>query len=160
MPQIWLMKWVMPHRVSTHCNALQRTATRCNTQVMSHISHATNITHDTWVSTCCNTLQHTATHCNTLQHTATHCNTLQHTHDTWVSTQEDPVLTHPPQAARNSHPICDTFSKVSAPLHLQSFDTHQMTIELNFKKNKPKSNWPARHTAHGTRHTPDLWAHD
>jgi len=36
---------------------------------------------------CCNTLQHTATHCNTLQHTAislrflaaTHCNTLQHT---------------------------------------------------------------------------------
>jgi len=33
-------------------------------------------------STCCSTLQHTATHCNTLstlQHTAAHCNTLQHT---------------------------------------------------------------------------------
>ena len=42
-----------------------------------------------WITTHCNTLQHTATHCitlqhtashgNTLQHTATHCNTLQHT---------------------------------------------------------------------------------
>ena len=28
---------------------------------------------------CCNTLQHTATHCNTLQHTAPHCRTLHHT---------------------------------------------------------------------------------
>jgi len=27
---------------------------------------------------CCQTLQHTATHSNTLQHTATHCNTLLH----------------------------------------------------------------------------------
>ena len=37
--------------------------------------------HDTLqhTATHCNTLQHTATHCNTLQHTATHCNTLQHT---------------------------------------------------------------------------------
>jgi len=56
-------------------------------------------TRDTWISTRCNTLQHTASHCNTLQHaatlvrtlhtiyiymfntlqhTATHCNTLHH----------------------------------------------------------------------------------
>jgi len=31
------------------------------------------------VLTCCNTLQHTATHCNTLQHAATHSKMLQHT---------------------------------------------------------------------------------
>ena len=32
-----------------------------------------------YISSLCNTLQHTATHCNTLQHTATHYNTLQYT---------------------------------------------------------------------------------
>jgi len=45
-------------------NALQRTATQCNT--LLHIAAH------------CNTLQHTATHCNTMPYTATHCNTLQH----------------------------------------------------------------------------------
>jgi len=38
---------------SSHCNTLQRTATRCNT------------------------LQHIATHCNALQHTATHCTWIE-----------------------------------------------------------------------------------
>jgi len=33
----------------------------------------------TRVTTCQNTLKHTATHCNTLQHTATHCNKLNTT---------------------------------------------------------------------------------
>ena len=33
-------------------------------------------TRDTWISTRCNTLQHTASHCNTLQHAATLVGTL------------------------------------------------------------------------------------
>ena len=48
-----------------YADALQHTATQCNT--LQHIA------------TRCNALQHTATHCNTLQHIAMHCNTLQHT---------------------------------------------------------------------------------
>jgi len=37
-------------------------------------------------ATCCNTLQHTATHHHTLQHTATRCHTHTHTvqHDNWT----------------------------------------------------------------------------
>jgi len=52
------------------CNALQHTATHCNTTATHY-----NSLRDTER---CNALQHTATHCNTLQHTATHCNILQH----------------------------------------------------------------------------------
>jgi len=75
-------------RVTTHCNTLYRTASRCNSlqkqtateyndcNTLQHT--ATNYTYRCEVVSA-NTLQHTATHCNTLQHTTTHCNTLEHT---------------------------------------------------------------------------------
>ena len=47
-----------------HCNALQHTATPCNTHADCTASYTSECT-----ATHCNTLQHT------LQHTATHCNT-------------------------------------------------------------------------------------
>ena len=48
-------------RSAAHCNAVQRTATHCNTRTATY----------------CSTLQHT--HCNTLQHA--HCNTLPNTRE-------------------------------------------------------------------------------
>ena len=71
-----------------HCNALQHTATHCNTKSTTPFPaccqlqsgpHATRYDALQHVATGCSTLQHTAIHCNILQHTATHYNTLQHT---------------------------------------------------------------------------------
>jgi len=69
-------------RTATHCSTLQHT-TQCNTlqhtarhscmrQDISLLGNALQHT-----ATHCNTLQHTATHCSTLHHNATQCNTLQ-----------------------------------------------------------------------------------
>ena len=55
---------------ATHCNTLQHAATHCNTLQYLH-SHLMK-------SCCVSLLLCTSTHCNTLQHTAMHCNTLQH----------------------------------------------------------------------------------
>jgi len=52
---------------ATHCNTLLHIATISNT-----LQH-----NESWHSSHCTTLQHTATHCNTRRHTTTHCNTLQ-----------------------------------------------------------------------------------
>jgi len=62
-------------RSATHYNALQHTATLCNTLQRS-ATHCNALQH---TATLCNILQRSATHCNALQHTATLCNTLQHT---------------------------------------------------------------------------------
>jgi len=65
--------------MSTHCNALQhtatqialqRTATHCNT-----LQQNFRCLTDKTISAHCNTLQHTATHYDA-QHTATHCNRI------------------------------------------------------------------------------------
>ena len=57
-------------------NALQRTATHCNTRWCKFTAqYETAGGHSGEVSLS----ERTATHYNTLQHTATHCNTLQHT---------------------------------------------------------------------------------
>ena len=60
---------------TSHCNAVQHSATQCNT-VQHSATQCNTVQHS---ATQCNTVQHRATQCNTLQHTATHCNTLQHT---------------------------------------------------------------------------------
>ena len=71
---------------ATYCNAVQHSATQCNTLMdmymcdMTHTQMCVRIHDDSRHSSRhCNTLRHTATHCNTPQHTTTHCNTLQHT---------------------------------------------------------------------------------
>jgi len=84
-------------RAATHCNALQHTATRCNTHTrVPYTSRLQNEYHDSCVRRAhrLNSMprvvdtehlfshkrqQHTATRCNTLQRAATHCNALQHT---------------------------------------------------------------------------------
>ena len=98
-------------QTAAHCNALQHTATHCNTQ------HA---------ATHCNTLQHTATHCNTLQRTATR-NTLQHTathcstHGHLTCTQgrchkKRPARAAPPPSAIQAA-ACRWFALCSHPSH-------------------------------------------
>ena len=60
------------------CDTLQRTATCCNTlqHTATHIQGlAVDWSCHVTLTLLPDTLQHTATHCNTLQHTATHCNT-------------------------------------------------------------------------------------
>ena len=87
----------LPHTTlqhsATHSHILQRTATRCNTPAQPTARSAESVNALQHTATHCNTLQHSATLCNTLQHTATHCkipaqptacstksaNTLQHT---------------------------------------------------------------------------------
>jgi len=61
--------------------SLLNTTTCCNTlqQTATHTGNQHGDAQGLLTATHCNTLQRTATHCNTLQHTATHCNTLQHT---------------------------------------------------------------------------------
>ena len=79
--------------IATHSNAVQHTATYCNSRVVRILtkllrrcntlqrtathynSHVVRIC--TELLRCCTTLQRSATHCHTLQHTATHGNTLQ-----------------------------------------------------------------------------------
>ena len=72
-------------------NALQRTATDCNTlrhttarikiaSFASYASEAHSCNTLQHAVTRCSTLQHAAARCITLHHAATHCNALQHTH--------------------------------------------------------------------------------
>jgi len=64
---------------ATNCNTLQQTATHTATPCNTRQHTATYYSALQHTATHCNTLQHTTTHYSTLQHTATHCNTLQHT---------------------------------------------------------------------------------
>jgi len=57
---------------NTYCNALQHTATHCNT--LQHCNAGGQGRHSKGLYTS----RHCNTHHNTLQHTATYCNTLQH----------------------------------------------------------------------------------
>jgi len=101
---------------NTHsCNALQRTATHCNT--LRHNTARINIaSYASYASEAhsCNTLQHAATRCNTLQHAAARCIMLQRT------------VTH-----CNTHTYtrytCYNFGLRSAPL--QHTTTHSVTLQ-------------------------------
>ena len=53
---------------ATFCDALQRTAAHCSTDLRRP---SLDCYQCSGLTSCCITLQHTATHCNTLQHTAT-----------------------------------------------------------------------------------------
>jgi len=68
---------------------------------------------------CCNLLQHTATHCNTLQHIATHCNTLH--------------LNAPPQQLSTSVKLhvyaCEILRSISHCNTLQHTATHCNTLQ-------------------------------
>jgi len=78
-----------------HCNALQYTATHCNTQdhavecpvydfAFNTATHSNTLPHPATPrvvqssAQCTTVLAHAATHCNILQYTATHCNTQGH----------------------------------------------------------------------------------
>jgi len=63
--------------MSSHFDTLQRTAAHCST-LQHTATHRNSCLSSSVLSAQCALILITTTHCNTLQHTVTNCNTLQH----------------------------------------------------------------------------------
>jgi len=124
---------------SSHCNALQHTATfhwmiqTCNALQHTATTHYNTQRGGGAVIPGVQLLHHTATHCNTLQHTATHCNTLQHTARWWcyctgsAAALSLPLRSSTQRAFRvSSSTLPPTSSLILAP---RSFSLHRSVLQ-------------------------------
>jgi len=75
--------------------------------------------------TCCNMLQHAATHCNTLQHAETHCNMLRHTATCWLLKYDDIIFRCAAATAAMTYTHCNTLQHTATCCYtLQHAVTH------------------------------------